>query len=115
MRMERRLLSLLLCGALLFSLCPQTSIFAAVTDTAKIEVKTFIEEYDLYIYDEPGYSNIRVTSENAGDILGDGTASYDASTCTLTLDNADIAGILTYGNESKTLTINKSDRSHVVL
>lgn len=35
MRKKRRLLSLLLCGALLFSLCPQTAVFAAGTDTGK--------------------------------------------------------------------------------
>ena len=31
-----------------------------------------------------------VTADNAADIFGDGTASYDSSTNTLTLDNADI-------------------------
>ena len=78
-----------------------------VSDTAKIEVLPVFEEYDLYIYAESGYNNIRVTNMNASDVLGDGgTVSYDASTCTLTLDNAKIAGIMTYGNEQKTLTIN---------
>ena len=33
---------------------------------------------------------VQVTSENASDILGNGTASYDASSGTLTLNNADI-------------------------
>ena len=33
---------------------------------------------------------IQVTSENASDIFGDGTVSYDASAARLTLNNADI-------------------------
>ena len=33
---------------------------------------------------------VQVTSDNASDILGNGTASYDASSATLTLNNADI-------------------------
>ena len=40
-----------------------------------------------------------VTADNAADIFGDGTASYDSSTNTLTLDNADI----TTGYEWQTL------------
>lgn len=35
-------------------------------------------------------NNVMVTSANASDILGDGTASYDPETNTLTLNNADI-------------------------
>lgn len=31
---------------------------------------------------------VQVTSDNASDILGNGTASYDASSATLTLNNA---------------------------
>ena len=79
----------------------------AVSDTAKIEVKPVLEKYDLYIYKGNEYVGTRATSDNANDILEDGgTVSYDASTCTLTLNNAKITGILTYGNEQKTLTIN---------
>ena len=82
------------------------------SDTAKIEVEPAVEEYDVYIYTGQGYSNTRITSENAEDVLGDGgTVSYDASTCTLTLDNAKITGILTYGGENKTLTVNVASDS----
>ena len=78
-----------------------------VSATAKIEVTPVVYEYDVYIYEGDEWVGTRVTSENADDVLQDGgTVSYDASTCTLTLDNAKIAGILTYGNERKTLTIN---------
>ena len=34
----------------------------------------------------------QVTADNAGDILGDGTASYDAATSTLTLENFAVTG-----------------------
>lgn len=82
------------------------------SDTAKIEVEPAVEEYDVYIYTGQGYSNTRITSENAEDVLGDGgTVSYDASTCTLTLDNAKITGILTFGGENKTLTVNVASDS----
>ena len=42
------------------------------SDTAKIEVEPAVEEYDVYIYTGQGYSNTRITSENAEDVLGDG-------------------------------------------
>ena len=63
------------------------------------------ESYDVMIYTSR-YSFTQVTSDNMHDVLNDGTISYDPSTCTLTLDGAKIDRILTYGNESKTLTIN---------
>ena len=43
--------------------------------------------YDLWLGDK------KVTSENCADIYGDGTASYDPATKTLTLDNPEITGI----------------------
>ena len=64
-----------------------------------------VENYDLYLYLGSEYVGTRITSENAEDVLGDGTVSYDPSTCTLTLNNARLAGIYTYGHESKVLTI----------
>lgn len=75
------------------------------SDTAKVEVKAAVEKYDLYIgnYAVPQY---QITSENAADVFGDGTVSYDPDTCVLTLNNAKLqTGILTYGKDSKTLTI----------
>lgn len=47
-----------------------------------------VENYDLYLYLGSEYVGTRITSENAEDVLGDGTVSYDPSTCTLTLNNA---------------------------
>lgn len=64
-----------------------------------------VENYDLYLYLGNESVGTRVTSENASDVLGDGTVSYDPDTCTLTLNNAKLAGIYTYGMDSKVLTI----------
>lgn len=84
--MKKRLISVMLSLCVILMLFPITA-FA-------------VEKYDLYI------GSTRITSENAGDVLGDGTISYDPDTCTLTLNNAKLStGILTYGNESKVLTI----------
>ncbi|MBQ6328967.1 MAG: hypothetical protein IJI35_08140, partial [Kiritimatiellae bacterium] len=44
------------------------------------------EQYPLYI------QGIQVTSDNASDIMGDGTISYDADTGTLTLDCFNVTG-----------------------
>ncbi len=79
--------------AVMLSLCMMLMLFPTTAFA--------VEKYDLYL----GYTQI--TSENAGDVLGDGTISYDPDTCTLMLDNAKLpTGILTYGNDSKVLTIN---------
>ena len=46
--------------------------------------------YDLWV------GGTQVTSENASDILGNGKASYNASTNTLTLNGAEITNSYTY-------------------
>ncbi len=57
---------------------------------------TAAETYDLYI------AGTRVTGDNADDVLGDGTVSYDPDTKTLTLNNANIEAEDTpYGIYSK--------------
>ena len=53
------------------------------------------EEYGVWV------GGVQVTSDNAEDVLGDGTVSYDAVTSTLTLDNANITDcyhIVNYDN-----------------
>ena len=45
-----------------------------------------VEDYKITV------SGIQVTSENANDVLGNGTVSYDHETKTLTLNNADLGG-----------------------
>ncbi len=45
-----------------------------------------VNEYDLWV------GGIRVTSDNAGNVLGDGKVSFNPETGTLTLDNATING-----------------------
>lgn len=55
-------------------------LFAAACCTVIMNAKT----YGLSV------GGVQVTSDNAADILGNGTASYNASTNTLTLNNADI-------------------------
>ena len=55
-------------------------LFAAVCCAVLINAET----YGLSV------GGVKVTSDNASDILGNGTASYDASSATLTLNNADI-------------------------
>lgn len=91
--MKKRLTAILLSLFALLSLFPVTALAA--------------DSYDVYILQGSAYTGTRVTSENAGDVLGDGgSVSYNPDTCTLTLNHAEIAGIYTYGNESKTLTIN---------
>ena len=51
-----------------------------------------VYHYNMYIGD------IRVTSENADNILGNGTASYNAETNTLTLNNVNYVGKVTNAN-----------------
>ena len=43
--------------------------------------------YDIWV------GGVRVTDDNASDVLGDGKVRYDAAANTLTLDNAEITGI----------------------
>lgn len=47
---------------------------------------------------------VKITSSNANDVLGDGTVSYNASTHTLTLNNANFLNLS--NNLTETLTIN---------
>ena len=47
---------------------------------AALPTRAFAEDYDLWLV------GTQVTSENAADVFGDGTASFDADTNTLTLD-----------------------------
>ena len=54
-----------------------------------ISVSAESEAYQLYV------SGVQVTSENAADVLGDGTVSYDSETKTLTLNNAKITDCYT--------------------
>ena len=81
----------------LFSLLLTLTLFPTTASAA--------ENYDLYLYLGSESVGTRVTSENAADVLKDGTVSYDPDTHTLTLDHARLAGIYTYGTERKTLTI----------
>ena len=75
------------------------------------------DEYDLWV------NGVQVTSDNAADVLNDGTVSYDAATNTLTLDGAELdtayrgssghAGVI-YGEYLGTLTINVVGDSSIV-
>ena len=86
-------------AAILLSFC----MFLTLTPTM---IHAANELYDLYIYAGKNNTMTRVTSNNADDVLNDGgSVSYDPINCILTLNNAEISGILSYGNESKTLTI----------
>lgn len=78
---------------LLLSVLMITALFTAVPFTADAAIAS----YGLYL------GETEVTSENAADILGDGKASYDNSTKTLTLDNPVIPGKATdaYGYTAK--------------
>ena len=76
-----------------------------------------VDEYDLWV------NGVHVTSDNAADVLNDGTVSYDAATNSLTLDGAELdtayrgssghAGVI-YGEYLGTLTINVVGDSSIV-
>ena len=51
-------------------------------EITKNAIVTSSMEFDIWV------GSVQVTSENAHDVLGDGTVSYDHATRTLTLDNA---------------------------
>ena len=116
--MKKSFTAILFCLCMFLSLMPATVYAADVQEgTSALTVNqssepvtmdlNVQEKYDLYILLGNAYTGTRVTSDNAEDVLNDGgSVSYDPGTCTLTLNNAKIAGIYTYGNESKTLTIN---------
>ena len=67
-----RLFSVLLCVAMLCT-------FAPLTTLAKMMEQVYV-------------GGIEVTADNANDVLGDGTVSYDKYTKTLTLNGAGIYG-----------------------
>ena len=72
MQTKRKILSILLTLCMVFVMVPTTA-FA-------------VEDYGINV------SNVRITDENADDVLNDGTVSYDAETNTLTLKDVTITG-----------------------
>lgn len=88
--MRKKLLSFILSMVMVFSLVP-ASAFAATdfeppNDGYELAWSEDFEDYDLWV------SGVRVTSANAGDVLEDGTVSFDVQSNTLTLKNANITG-----------------------
>ena len=77
--MKKKLLMLLLVVTSL------TALFAVSLTTANAVSPT----YDIYV------GGIQVNEDNAADVLGDGTVSYDAATNTLTLSGANITEVHT--------------------
>lgn len=69
--MKKRLLAVFMCFCMITALLPVTA-FAG-------------DNYAVFV------AGTEVTADNAADVLGDGTVSYDAEANTLTLKNADIA------------------------
>ncbi|MCD7845113.1 MAG: carbohydrate-binding domain-containing protein [Oscillospiraceae bacterium] len=47
-------------------------------------------DYGFSVYNSAASAAVEATSDNAADVLGDGTISYDAATNTLTLNNASL-------------------------
>ena len=72
--MKKRIFSILLTLALLLG----TAVFTAIPASAAVH------NYGIYV------GGIPVNEDNAADVLGDGTVSYDAATKTLTLNGANI-------------------------
>ena len=72
--MKKRIFSILLTLALLLG----TAVFTAIPASAAVH------NYGIYV------GGIQVNEDNAADVLGDGTVSYDAATKTLTLNGANI-------------------------
>ncbi|MBQ9742990.1 MAG: dockerin type I repeat-containing protein [Ruminococcus sp.] len=72
--MKKRILSVILASLMLLVMLPTASASAATY-------------YDLWV------GGVQVTSDNADNVLGDGTVSFDEETYTLILDNADITGL----------------------
>lgn len=79
-RLCSKMLAALLSLILIVSFLP-TTVFAA-------------ENYNIIV------SGTQLTSDNASDVLGDGTVSYDHETKTLTLDNADLKGGILISQEN---------------
>ena len=77
--MKKRIFSLLLTLALLLG----TAVFTAIPASAAVH------NYGIYV------GGIQVNEDNAADVLGDGTVSYDAASNTLTLNGANITEVHT--------------------
>ncbi len=103
------------CGftSIKLSECRITQPAGAVVNNGSIEIagntvktETTIEPVESYKLNIAG---IQVTSDNASDMLGNGTASYNAAQKTLTLNNAAITaddiGILNEGIEGLTIRL----------
>ncbi len=74
----------------------------AFSSTETLSVTINGTNYEISVTDDDSGSSsdyplwvggVQVTSANKGDILGDGTASFDPDSNTLTLNNADITGV----------------------
>ena len=73
MKKSKLIISALVVLATLCALCSVCTLSASA-----------VNAYDLWV------NNTQVTAQNAADVLGDGTVSYDAATNTLTLSGANI-------------------------
>ena len=94
--MKKRLLSLLLVMIMCITMVPAMAFATdgeAITDDEIITEEEVITEEDFILE----VAGIKVTEENAADILGDGSAKFDPETCTLTLTDAGIANDAGYG------------------
>ena len=89
-RLKNKIWTCLLTAALVFSMFP-VSVLAAGEEG---------EEYGVRVNDQP------VISDNAADVLGDGTVSYDSETNTLKLNGADdLTKIENQTGETFTITV----------
>ncbi len=79
--MKLKWLSMLLALALVFSLAPAMAL---------------AEDYDVFI------GGKKITSDTKDDVLGNGAVSYDPSTRTLTLTNADLSNVYFQGDIENT-------------
>ena len=73
MKKMKRIISAAVMLATLCALCSVCTLSASA-----------VNAFDLWV------NNTQVTAQNAADVLGDGTVSYDAATKTLTLSGANI-------------------------
>ncbi len=80
MKKMKRIISAAVVLATLCALCSVCTLSASA-----------VSAYDLWVNDT------QVTAQNAADVLGDGTVSYDAATKTLTLNGANITELHTAG------------------
>ena len=78
MKKMKRIISAVVVLATLCALCSVCTLSASA-----------VSAYDLWVNDT------QVTAQNAADVLGDGTVSYDAATKTLTLSGANITEVHT--------------------